>query len=149
MHFQIICATLHLHQISGMIFSLCFNAHGNPQPGFHFWISFAFSAKIYSDFWWSYPLTAAFSDTWHCYSYSFIGQLIRYFWIYTLFALSFYTQNVKIYSESFHVRFVQRGDLWKQTTRQLQMGYNECNQIDFGITYADFIYSIWVSGFLK
>ena len=29
-----------------MIFSLCFNAHGNPQPGFHFWISFAFSAKI-------------------------------------------------------------------------------------------------------
>lgn len=31
-----ICATLHLHQISGTIFSLCFNAHGNPQPGFRF-----------------------------------------------------------------------------------------------------------------
>ena len=28
-----------------------------------------------------------------------------------------------MYSESFHIAFAQRGDLWKQTTRQLQMGY--------------------------
>ena len=82
-----------------------------------------FFGKDYSDFWWSYSFTVAFSDTWHWYSYSFIGQMIRYFWIYTLFALSFYTQNIKIYSDSFHIRFVQRGDLWKQTTQQLQMGY--------------------------
>ena len=38
------------------------------------------------------------------------------------FALSFYTQNVKIYSDSFHIRFVQKGDLWKHKTQQLQMG---------------------------
>ena len=82
-----------------------------------------FQQRIHLDFWWSYSFTAAFSDTLHWYSYSFIGQMIRYFWIYTLFALSFYTQNVKIYSDSFHIRFVQRGDLWKQTTQQLQMGY--------------------------
>ena len=87
-----------------------------------------FQQRIHLDFWWSYSFTAAFSDTWHWHSYSFIGQMIRYFWIYTLFALSFYTQNVKIYSESFHVRFVQRGDLWKQTTRQLQMGYRILTQ---------------------
>ena len=97
-----------------------------------------FQQRIHSDFWWSYSFTAAFSDTWHWYSYSFIGQMIRYFWIYTLFALSFYTQNVKIYSESFHVRFVQRGDLWKQTTRQLQMGYI----ISEDITQKDTIFKI-------
>lgn len=33
----------------------------------------------------------------------------------------FYTQNVKIYSDSFHIRFAQRGDLWKQTTQQLHL----------------------------
>ena len=42
--------------------------------------------------------------------------------------MSFYTQNVRIYSESFHIRFVQRGDLWKQTTQQLQMGYRILTQ---------------------
>ena len=82
-----------------------------------------FQQRIHLDFWWSYSPTATSSDSWRWYRCSFTGQMIRYFWIYTLFALSFYTQNVKIYSESFHVRFVQRGDLWKQTTRQLQMGY--------------------------
>lgn len=40
----------------------------------------------------------------------------------------FYTQNVKIYSDSFHIRFAQRGDLWKQTTQQLQMGYRILTQ---------------------
>ena len=73
--------TLRLHQISGMIFSFYFNAHRNPQPGFHFWISFVFQRRIHSDFWWSYSSTAAFSDTWHWHSYSFTGQMIRYFWI--------------------------------------------------------------------
>lgn len=47
---------------------------------------------------------------------------------YALFALSFYTQNVKIYSDSFHITFAQRGDLWKQTIRQLQMGYTILTQ---------------------
>ena len=40
----------------------------------------------------------------------------------------FYTQNVRIYSDSFHIRFAQRGDLWKQTTQQLQMGYRILTQ---------------------
>lgn len=56
-----ICATLHLHQISGTIFSLCFNAHGNPQPGFRFWISLLFQQRIHSDFWWCYSFTATLS----------------------------------------------------------------------------------------
>ena len=56
-----ICATLHLHQISGMIFSLCFNAHENPQPGFHFWISLLFQQRIHSDFWWCYSFIATLS----------------------------------------------------------------------------------------
>ena len=42
--------------------------------------------------------------------------------------MSFYTQNVRIYSDSFHIRFAQRGDLWKQTTQQLQMGYRILTQ---------------------
>lgn len=58
---HLICATLHLHQISGTIFSLCFNAHGNPQPGFHFWISLLFQQRIHSDFWWCYSFTATLS----------------------------------------------------------------------------------------
>ena len=33
-----------------------------------------------------------------------------------------------MYSESFHIAFAQRGDLWKQTTRQLQMGYRILTQ---------------------
>ena len=122
---HLICATLHLHQISGTIFSLCFNAHGNPQPGFHFWISFAFSAKItqiFDEVTRSPQLsvipgtnTATLSpDKW--YSTSEFNYI---FSSYNLFTLFFYTQNVKIYSDSFHIRFVQRGDLWKQTTRQL------------------------------
>ena len=40
----------------------------------------------------------------------------------------FYTQNVRIYSDSFHIRFAQRGDRWKQTTQQLQMGYRILTQ---------------------
>ena len=59
---HLICATLHLHQISGTIFSLCFNAHGNPHPGFHFWISLLFQQRIHSDFWWCYSFTATLSD---------------------------------------------------------------------------------------
>ena len=41
---------------------------------------------------------------------------------YNLFTLFFYTQNVKIYSDSFHIRLVQKGDLCKHKTQQLQMG---------------------------
>ena len=123
-----ICATLHLHQISGTIFSLCFNAHGNPHPGFHFWISFAFSAKItqiFDEVTRSPQLsvipgtnTATLSpDKWYGTS-----EFNYIFSSYNLFTLFFYTQNVKIYSDSFHIRFVQKGDLWKHKTQQLQMG---------------------------
>ena len=57
------CATLHLHQISGTIFSLCFNAQRNPQPRFHFWISLLFQQRIHSDFWWCYSFTATLSGS--------------------------------------------------------------------------------------
>ena len=42
----------------------------------------------------------------------------------------FYTQNVKIYSDSFHIRFVQRGDLWKQTTRPTSNGVQNSHTKD-------------------
>ena len=130
-----ICATLHLHQISGTIFSLCFNAYGNPQPGFHFWISFAFFSKEFTQIFDEVTRSPQLSvipgtgiatvspGKWYGTS-----ECNYIFSSYALFALSFYTQNVKIYSDSFHVRFVQRGDLWKQTTRQLQMGYTMLTQ---------------------
>ena len=109
---HLICATLHLHQISGTIFSLCFNAHGNPHPGFHFWISLLFQQRIHSDFWWCYSFTATLSDPYTCISCMHTGQMLRYFWnfdksllyriyFHSISILSFYTYNVKIYSESF------------------------------------------------
>ena len=62
-------------------------------------------------------MTLQFTDICESQQTNCISQLI--------FSLSFYTQNVKIYSDSFHITFAQRGDLWKQTTRQLQMGYTK------------------------
>ena len=79
---HLICATLHLHQISGTIFSLCFNAHGNSQPGFHFWISFAFSAKNSLRFLMMLLIHRNFKWPCTCISCMHTGQMLRYFWIF-------------------------------------------------------------------
>ena len=65
---------------------------------------------------------------------------------YNLYTLFFYTQNVKIYSDSFHIRFVQRGDLWKQTTHQLQMGGTEFHRVFLSDVFGDYIPSFHYPG---
>ena len=40
----------------------------------------------------------------------------------------YFIETGQVYQSRAEVRFVQRGDLWKQTTRQLQMGYTMLTQ---------------------
>ena len=132
---------------------IIFNALRNPQPGFHFWISFAFFSKeftqIFDEVTRSPQLsvipgtnTATLSpDKW--YGTSEFNYIFSSYNLYTLF---FYTQNVKIYSDSFHIRFVQRGDLWKQTTHQLQMGGTEFHRVFLSDVFGDYIPSFHYPG---